>query len=76
MTKRMKLSVNVWTPEPIAFLLNNDSKRSDFLDYCVCRDPEEVREDLQGTFRCHGKFMIIMAATAGGEAKCKNDNYR
>ena len=55
LTRRMRLSVNVWTPELDAFqgesLHKNDYKR-----YLVDHDPGELIEESKNAWRCVGKF--------------------
>lgn len=57
LTRRMRLSVNVWTPELDAFqaeaLHRNDYKR-----YLVDHDPEELIEESKNAWRCIGKITI------------------
>ncbi|KAK3726898.1 hypothetical protein QZH41_016686 [Actinostola sp. cb2023] len=54
LSRRIKLSVNVWTPE-----LNANAQISthipwnDYLDLFIRNDPDELLADVQRTFRCH-----------------------
>ena len=54
LTKKIKLSVNVWTPE-LNVVIEDDSKIN-ILEEFLQNDPEIVLKEQQSSFRCHGKF--------------------
>ncbi|CAH3020591.1 unnamed protein product [Porites evermanni] len=51
LTRRMRLSVNVWTPELDAFQAEPFQK-GDFKRYLVNHDPEELIEESRNAWRC------------------------
>lgn len=60
LSRRIKLSVNVWTPELNADAkVNTKSPWNDFFDIFVYNDPDEILAEVQNTFRCHGKLWYI-----------------
>lgn len=55
LTRRMRLSVNVWTPELDAFQAEPFQK-GDLKRYLVNHDPEELIEESRNAWRCIGKI--------------------
>ena len=60
MTRRMRLSVNVWTPQLNAFHRSEACEEQDVLRYFVDHDPNELIEESRATFRCHGGFCELL----------------
>lgn len=59
LTRRMRLSVNVWTPELDAFQAQPFQK-GDFKRYLVNLDPEELIEESRNAWRCIGKVYLTV----------------
>lgn len=56
LTRRIRLSVNVWTPELNAKAqINTHLSWNDYFDLFVQHDPDELFANVQNTFRCHGE---------------------
>ncbi|XP_032237665.2 trafficking protein particle complex subunit 14 isoform X1 [Nematostella vectensis] len=54
LSKRIKLSVNVWTQELSAPVnVTNGLQWSNYVDYFINNDPDDALGDLQTPFRCH-----------------------
>ena len=55
MTRKVKLSVNVWTPELNISALSDTQEHSDVVESRFCQDFEEDVTQEQTPFRCHGE---------------------
>ena len=56
LTRRMRLSVNVWTPELDACHVEPFQK-DDFKRYLINHDPEDLIEESRNAWRCIGKMI-------------------
>lgn len=66
LSRKIKLSVNVWTPELNAEAkVNTQSLWNDYYDIFVYNDPDEILTEVQNTFRCHGKLCYLTALLMG-----------
>lgn len=52
LTRRMRLSVNVWTPELNVFHETEKSTNIDFRQYLVDHDPDDLIEESKNAWRC------------------------
>lgn len=56
LTRRMRLSVNVWTPELSTSHETEALQNIDFKHYLVDHDPEDLIEESKNAWRCIGKL--------------------
>ena len=56
LTRRMRLSVNVWTPELNILHETEAAHNIDFKQYLVHHDPDDLMEESKNAWRCIGKL--------------------